>query len=358
LRAYLPNATPWEVYPKDVPGRWVAEQVWPSPRIVPTAWYLNPAGKLSHNSAKPESARYLADKIVGLDKLEWLPFPPSGMPREQSRDDGNSLVFDSSPLDSDIEILGYPIAKIRVASNVPVAKLTVRMTDVTPENKSWLVSYGLLNLTHRDSHEHPSALKPGEFYDVEMKMFMVAHRFKRGHRIRIGLCESLWPLVWPSPQIATLTFELGTSSIVLPVRPVPKNEVPFPIPALPPAAQPFAGLVGARPEDTAQRSPEGRLTIKRETPENSYVVAEVGTTLIRGGSELNEITEGDPNSCVWRQETVGGFRRGDWDCRTVARYELSSTPDAFLLKESLKLTKGGEVFFEQETVSKIDRDLV
>jgi uncharacterized protein len=358
LRAYMPNATPWEVYPKDVPGRWVAEQVWPSPRIVPIAWYLNPAGKLSHKSAKPESARYLADKIVGLDKPEWLPFPPSGMPREQSRDDGNSLVFDSSPLESDIEILGYPIAKIRVASNVPVAKLTVRITDVTPENKSWLVSYGLLNLTHRDSHEHPSALKPGEFYDVEMKLFMVAHRFKRGHRIRIALCESLWPLVWPSPQIATLTFELGTSSIALPVRPVPKREVPFPIPALPPAAQPFAGLVGARPEDTAQHSPGGRVTIKRETPENSYVVAEVGTTLIRGGSELNEITEGDPNSCVWRQETVGGFRRGDWDCRTVARYELSSTPDAFLLKESLKLTKGGEIFFEEETVSKIDRDLV
>jgi putative CocE/NonD family hydrolase len=358
LRAYLPNATPWEVYPKEVPGRWVAERVWPSPRTVPTMWYLNPANKLSLKTAKPESVRYLADKIVGLDKLQWLPFPPSGMPGEQSRDDGNSLVFDSSPLESDIEILGYPIAKIRVASNVPVAKLTVRMTDVTPENKSWLVSYGLLNLTHRDSHEHPSALKPGEFYDVEMKMFMAAHRFKRGHRIRIALCESLWPLVWPSPQIATLTFELGTSSIVLPARPAPKSEAPFPIPALPPAAQPFAGLVGARPEDIARRSPEGRLTIKRETPENSYVVPDVGTTLIRGGSELTEITEGDPNSCVWRQETVGGFRRGDWDCRTIARYELSSTPDAFLLKESLKLTKGGEIFFEEETVSKIDRDLV
>ena len=49
-------------------------------------------------------------------------------------------------------------ARIRVASNVPVAKLAVRMTEVTPEGKSWPVSYGLLNLTHRTSHEHPSAL--------------------------------------------------------------------------------------------------------------------------------------------------------------------------------------------------------
>ena len=45
------------------------------------------------------------------------------------------------------------------------------MTDVTPEGRSWLVSCGLLNLTHRFSHEHPSALDPGEFYDVEIKLF-------------------------------------------------------------------------------------------------------------------------------------------------------------------------------------------
>jgi uncharacterized protein len=358
LRAYLPEATPWEVYPKDVPGRWVAESVWPSPRLVRKVWHLNPEGKLSHDAAKSGSVRYLADRIVGLDKLQWLPFPPSGLPTEQSPDDGNSLVFDSPPLESDIEILGYPIAKIRVASNVPVAKLAVRMTEVTPENKSWLVSYGLLNLTHRTSHEHPSALKPGELYDVEIKLFMVAHRFKRGHRIRIALSESLWPLVWPSPQIATLTFELGTSSIVLPVRPAPKSEAPFPIPALPPTAQPFAGLAGKLPEETAQRSRDGRVTIKRDSPESTYVVPEVGTALTRGGSELNEITEGDPNSCVWRQETVGGFKRGDWECRTVASYEITSTADAFLVKESLKLTKGGEIFFEQETASKIGRNLV
>jgi predicted acyl esterase len=358
LRAYLPEATPWEVYPQDVPGRWVAEAAWPSPRLVPTVWHLNPAGKLSRQAAKPESVHYVADKIVGLDKLQWLPFPPSGLPSEQSRDDGNSLVFNSPPLESDIEILGYPIAKIRVASNVTVAKLAVRMTDVTPENKSWLVSYGLLNLTHRDSHEHPSALKPGEFYDVELKMFMVAHRFKRGHRIRIALSESLWPLVWPSPQIATLTFELSSSAITLPVRPAPKSEAPFSIPVLSSTAQPTAGLLGKLPEDVAHRSPEGRLTIKRDSPESSYVVPEVGTTLIRAGSELIEITEGDPNSCVWRQETSGGFKRGDWDCRTLARYEITSTADAFLIKESLKLTNSGEIFFEQETVSKIARNLL
>ncbi len=358
LRAYMPYTTPWEVYPQDIPGRWVAESVWPPARPAPAVWYLNPSGKLSPRAAGPESIHYLGDKIVGLDKLQWLPFPPAGMPAEQSADDAKSLLFDSPPLDSEVEILGHPVAKIRVAANVPVAKLVVRLTDVTPEGRSWLVSYGLLNLTHRDSHEFPSALEPGKFYDVEIKLFMAAHRFKRGHRIRIAVCESLWPLVWPSPQTATLTIELGTSSIALPVRPPLKSEAPFPIPIVASAPQAMAGLLGAPPEDSVHRGPDGRVSVRREFPEAPHVVAEIGTALIRGGTESNEIIEGAPNSCVWKQENIVGYKRGGWDCRIVAAYELTSTAEAFLVKESLRATKGGEIFFQQETTSKIERHLI
>ncbi len=188
---------------------------------------------------------------------------------------------------------------------------------------------------------------------------MIAHRFKRGHRIRIALSESLWPLVWPSPQIATLTFELGSSSIALPVRPAPKSEAPFPIPVLPSTAQPFAGLMGKLPEDIAHRSPEGRLTIKRDSPESSYVVPEVGTTLIRGGSELNEITEGRSEQLRLETGNLGRIQARRLGLSNASHaMRLLRLPDAFLLKESLKLTNSGELFFEQETVSKIDRNLV
>jgi hypothetical protein len=98
--------------------------------------------------------------------------------------------------------------------------------------------------------------------------------------------------------------------------------------------------------------------VKRESPEASYVVSDVGTTLSRGSSESSEITEGQPNSCVWKHETTGGFKRGDWDCRSRVAYELTSTPTTFVIKESLKLMKGEETFFEEEAVSTIERNLV
>jgi uncharacterized protein len=358
FRAYMPYSTPWEVYPKDVPGRWVAEAVWPSPRLAPGTWYLSSAGKLSRRASKPELVHYVADKIVGLSKPQWLPYPPAGMPTEQSSDDKKSLVFDSAPLDADIEILGYPVAKIRVASSVPVAKLAVRMTDVTPGGRSWLVSYGLLNLTHRASHTYPTALEPGEFYDVEIKLFMVAHRFKRGHRIRVALSESLWPLVWPSPAIATLTIELGRSSIVMPVRPPPQNEQAFPIPVRPAAPQALTGLLGTPQEEHTDQGPDGRVTIRRESPEVSYPIPDVGTALIRRWTESSAMTQGEPNSCVWKNENVVGYKRAAWDCRTVAAFEVTSTPDTFLVKESLEVTKNGEPFFHRESEKKIPRILV
>jgi hypothetical protein len=165
-------------------------------------------------------------------------------------------------------------------------------------------------------------------------------------------------LVWPSPEIATLTFELGSASITLPVRPTPASEAPFPIPVLPPTAQPFGGLLPRLPQDSAQRGPAGRITVKRDSPEASYVVPDIGTTITRSGSESSEITEGQPNSCVWKQETAGQFKRGDWDCRSKVAYEITSTAKTFTVKESIKLMKGQEIFFEQENVSTIERNLV
>ncbi len=198
MRAYMPYRTASEGYPMDTPGRWVAENAWPSPHIRPRTWYLDERG-LAPKAGTHSEVKYVGDQIVGLDKPEWLPFPPEGLPTEQSSDDRKSLLFDSGPLGADIEILGHPIARIRVAADQPVAKLALRLCEVTPAGESWLVTYGLLNLTHRHGNAEPVALTPDQAYDVTIELSLIAHRFKAGNRIRLAVSESLWPLVWPSP---------------------------------------------------------------------------------------------------------------------------------------------------------------
>jgi uncharacterized protein len=347
LRAYMPYQTISEVYPAQIPGRWVAEAAWPNPATRPLVLHLgggSRGGRLSSTQSAHEPVIYVGNKIVGTTKPQWMPSRPD----DQTADDEKSLVFDSLPLDADKEILGYPLARIRVCSDVPVAKLAVRLTEVLSDGKSWLVSYGILNLTHRESHEHPTALKPGEFFDVEVPFYMVAHRFKKGSRIRAAISENLWPLLWPSPRIATLTVDTGGSSLILPVRAAPAAEAPFPIP--------IKNSSGSSPYTHTEMGPgpEGHLN----RPLRATFIEEIGTTVEEQSSESVVMKEGDANSSVWKQENMTAWRRGDWNCSVSAAFELTSTPEEFHLTEVLRAKKGDEEIFKREKVSTIKRDLL
>jgi putative CocE/NonD family hydrolase len=355
LRAYMPYRTASETYPMDTPGRWIAEDGWPSNKIGSRTWYLDEHGLTATAGAHTE-VRYVGDRIVGLQKPEWLPFPPEGVPGEQTRDDSNSLVFDTAPLESNVEILGHPLARIRVAADQPVAKLALRLCEVTPEGKSWLVTYGILNLTHRGGDERPVALNPGEAYDVTVELSLIAHRFKAGNRIRLAVSESLWPLVWPSPKVATLTLTHGASSLELPVRPVVRDP-PFPIPANPPDKKAPAGrtpLVEIAPDG------QGFIEIRQDPQSFSYPLADTGTVIsgAAGIKELLRIKQGDNESCLWQGERSGGFKRGDWDCTVYSAFKLNSTAESFFIEETVRAAEGGTVIFERTNKAAVKRDLM
>src|SRR5204862_523556 len=80
-----------------------------------------------------------------------------------------------------------------------------RLNDVAPDGTSARVTYGLLNLTHRDSHEHPKPLEPGKRYLVMVTMNNVAHAFPAGHKVRLAVSTCYWPIAWPAPQPVTLS---------------------------------------------------------------------------------------------------------------------------------------------------------
>ena len=121
LRVYMMYKADSEAFPDEVPGRWVAESTWPSPRIESSNLYFDAGGRLSPKPNSRDHVKYVGDKIVGLTKPQWVYGRPTEF--EQSPDDRNSLLFDSAPLEHDLEILGYPIAKIRVSADVPVAQI-------------------------------------------------------------------------------------------------------------------------------------------------------------------------------------------------------------------------------------------
>src|SRR6185295_3553708 len=118
-----------------------------------------------------------------------------------------------------------------VAADRPNAFVVARLEDVAPDGSSLRVSYGALNLTHRDSHEHPSPLEPGKRYTVRVQLNDAAHAFAPGHRIRVAVSSSYWPIFWPSPESVTLSLFTGASALALPVRrPRPEDARLQPLP--------------------------------------------------------------------------------------------------------------------------------
>ena len=122
-------------------------------------------------------------------------------------------------LPEDVEILGAPVVELVVAVDQPNAFLAVTLCEILPDGSASRISYGLLNLTHRDGHETPKPVVPGEEMTIKIRLNEAAHRFARGNRIRCAISTAYWPLAWPSPARVTAKINLERSALDLPVRP-------------------------------------------------------------------------------------------------------------------------------------------
>lgn len=211
-RVWMPESVPAGYRGEDRPGRWVAEESWPSPRITLRTFHLGP-GRLADAGA---AARLViaSPQTAGAASASWL---VAGL-RDQREDDAHSLCFDSEPLAERVEILGAPELKLVVASDRPAAFLVARLCDVAPDGSSTRVSLGALNLTHRAGHASWQALEPGRPLEVTLRLNDVAHAFPPGHRVRLALSNACWPLLWPSPEPARLTVVTERSTFSLPLR--------------------------------------------------------------------------------------------------------------------------------------------
>ena len=106
-------------------------------------------------------------------------------------------------------------------SDKPDAQIAVRLCDLRPDGTSAHITSGFLNLTHRNSHESPAPLVPGEEFEISLALDQIAYRVPAGHRLRLAISTASWPTLWPSPQPTELTLVEG--AINLPSRNLANN---------------------------------------------------------------------------------------------------------------------------------------
>ena len=94
---------------------------------------------------------------------KWCAYAhPGDQPGDQRADDAMSLCFETGPLEEALEIAGEAALTLDLEVDRPMAQVAARLLDVFPDGRSARVAYGVFNLAHRDSHEHPQPLTPGE----------------------------------------------------------------------------------------------------------------------------------------------------------------------------------------------------
>jgi putative CocE/NonD family hydrolase len=69
----------------------------------------------------------------------------------------------------------------------------VRLCDVYPDGKSYMMAEGMLRLRHRNSFEKPEPLTRGKVEQVTVDCWSTSIIFNKGHRIRVTVTSSNYP---------------------------------------------------------------------------------------------------------------------------------------------------------------------
>jgi putative CocE/NonD family hydrolase len=165
---------------------WRDFESWPPPGYLPQPFYLGPDGTLgtepSADSA-PDGYRY--DPTHPTPAIGGVRMVRSGAGRVdntplEARPD--VLTYTSSPLESDVEVIGEVSAQIWFRSSLSRADVFVRLCDVDPSGKSWNVCDGLTSLSAAD-----------EVTAATVRLWPTAYRFTAGHRIRVQVSSGSFP---------------------------------------------------------------------------------------------------------------------------------------------------------------------
>jgi putative CocE/NonD family hydrolase len=352
LRLYLMESEPPRAWYLERKGRWISQDFRNAPDL---KFFLNDNQLSEHSGPVDRLVDCPAD--VGANSGEycaiWL---GPDLPSDQRRDDAFSVCFDSAPLSTEVAVVGAPVVEFDLSSDVPVAQLAVRLNDVRPDGSVVRVTYGVLNLSHRNSAEHPEPMPVGQTVRVRFSLDQIAYEIPAGHKIRISLSNSYWPLIWPGPQQSSLRISGG--SVTLPLLADTGRAVQFEAPeaAAPWNIKALREAANSRVTQIDQKSGTVSLVIHDDFGE----VEDADHGLINGSvaREWWEIHPNDPLSARARTHWTDETRRGDWSIRTETYAEMTSDAETFYLTARIEAFEGEQLVFSKDFDRRIPRQLV
>jgi putative CocE/NonD family hydrolase len=242
-----------------VGGHWREENEWPLARTAYTPYYVHRDGSLS--TSKPGSAEPLTYQFDPRNPVPTLGgnISSQGTLMTQGATDqrcrpglslcsdsrplsarNDILVFQTGPLDRDVEVTGRLVVKLWAASNGPDTDFTAKLIDVYPPSADYPAGIDLnvadtiVRARYRNQLPRAELLKPGQPYEFTMEMYPTSVVFRHGHKIRLDISSSNFPRFdvnpntgeplndnrrWRIAENTVFADEQHASQIILPVIP-------------------------------------------------------------------------------------------------------------------------------------------
>jgi len=158
---------------------------WPPEGYAPQRFHLQAGGTLSPDApggSVPDRYRYdPADPTPAAGGVRMAP-DAGRVDNAALEARADVLTYTTDVLGEDVEVIGDVHAEIWFRSSLRYADVFVRLCDVGPDGRSVNVCDGLTSLRDAD-----------ELAAVAVRLWPTAHRFRRGHRIRLQVSSGAFP---------------------------------------------------------------------------------------------------------------------------------------------------------------------
>ncbi|MBU8547144.1 MULTISPECIES: CocE/NonD family hydrolase [Roseomonadaceae] len=208
-------------------GRWRSGSDWPFAGTRMARFHLHEDGRLAEAPPAAEAAplewdsdpRHPVPTIGGaITSMEPV---ITGGPMDQREREGHFgcrppylplasradvLVFQTPPLEADVEVIGPVTAELWIATDAPDTDITAKLVDVHPASADYPQGFamnlceGILRCRYRDDPAAPSPMVAGQPTRITVELFPTANRFLAGHRIRLDIASSEFPHYDVNPQ--------------------------------------------------------------------------------------------------------------------------------------------------------------
>jgi uncharacterized protein len=191
-------------------NRWRAEDSWPLPGTARTRYYLHSGGRantadgdgtLSTTPPDDETPdRYSYDPANPVPTLGGISVAGSRAAQNAAEARDDVLCYTTPVLSEDVEVTGWVTATLFAATSAVDTDWWMRLVDVEPDGTAATLNHGVVRARYRNSRTSPEPVTPGEIVRYSIDMQATSNVFKAGHRIRVEVSSSCFPLGERNPN--------------------------------------------------------------------------------------------------------------------------------------------------------------